>query len=180
MTNEELWELFPIVLMPYNPTYQILFDIEKEILLKSLGESVIFRISHIGSTAISGIISKPTIDILLEINEHADLKNLVKNLERAGYIFSAQPHSPAPNMMFLKGYTEEGYKGQSYHVHIRYPGDWDEPVFRDYLNTHQDAAAKYEALKLKLQKKHKYNRDAYTEAKTSFVKKIVKLAREEK
>jgi len=36
-------------------------------------------------------------------------------------------------MMFMKGYTSEGFQGQEYHVHVRYSGDWDELYFRDYL-----------------------------------------------
>lgn len=35
------------------------------------------RISHIGSTAVKGLLAKPTIDILLEIEEHCDLKELI-------------------------------------------------------------------------------------------------------
>jgi len=35
-------------------------------------------------------------------------------------------------MMFMKGYTNEGFKGQVYHVHVRYSGDWDELYFKDF------------------------------------------------
>jgi GrpB-like predicted nucleotidyltransferase (UPF0157 family) len=47
----------------------------------------------------------------------------------------------------------------------------DELYFRDYLNEHPEIAKEYEALKLGLWKKYEHNRDAYTEAKTDFIRK---------
>ena len=83
-------------------------------------------------------------------------------------------------MMFIKGYTEKGFKGQVFHAHVRYDGDWDELYFRDYLLTHPETAAEYGRLKMKIKQKYEYHRDAYTDAKTDFIQKIVKLARTEK
>lgn len=74
--------------------------------------------------------------------------------------------------MLVKGYTIDGYKGQAYHIHVRYKGDWDELFFRDYLINQPDIAKEYEKLKIDLAKKHKYNRELYTEAKSDFVYKI--------
>ena len=56
-------------------------------------------------------------------------------------------------------------------VHIRYVGDNDELYFRDYLNEHPQIAKEYEMLKLQLWKQFEYNRDAYTSAKTEFVRR---------
>lgn len=80
-------------------------------------------------------------------------------------------------MMFVKGYTEEGFKGQVFHIHVRYKGDWDEIYFRDYLKSHPETAKKYGELKLKLVEKFRNDREKYTESKTNFIKKINKLAR---
>jgi len=82
-------------------------------------------------------------------------------------------------MMFMKGYTPQGFKGQAFHIHIRYRGDWDELYFRDYLLTHPEIAVEYGELKSELQKKYEHDRDAYTDAKTDFIKRITKLARAE-
>ncbi|WP_303021599.1 GrpB family protein, partial [Faecalibaculum rodentium] len=43
---------------------------------------------------------------------------------------------------------------------------------------HPEDAALYEALKLDLWRKHEHDRDGYTAAKTGFVERITKLARE--
>ena len=77
-----------------------------------------------------------------------------------------------------KGYTESGYAEKVFHLHLRLEGDTDEILFRDYLNSHPDVAKEYEQLKLKLWKEYEHNRDAYTEAKTNFVKKYTNLAKQ--
>lgn len=179
MTNEELWRLFPIILSRHNPALKDRYLTEKAVIETEIGAANIIRISHIGSTAVPNLLAKPTIDILLEIKETTDLAQLIAALQGIGYIYSPQPNNPAPHMMFLKGYTPEGFRGQAYHLHVRYGGDWDELYFRDYLITHPDVAAKYAQLKLELKKKYQFNRDGYTAAKTDFIKQITELTREE-
>jgi hypothetical protein len=72
-----------------------------------------------------------------------------------------------------KGYTSEGFAEKVYHLHIRRKGDWEELRFRDYILAHPDKAAEYANLKQRLLAKYKYNRDAYTEAKTGFIEAYV-------
>ena len=177
MTNEELWELFPIVLSVHNPIWVKNYLTEKPVLEKAVGIQNIVRMNHIGSTAIPSLIAKPTIDILLEIKDDTDNKRLISNMQSVGYIYSEQPSNPAPHMMFMKGYTPQGFKGQAFHVHVRYSGDWDELYFRDYLLAHPEIADEYGKLKLELKKEYEHDRDGYTHAKTDFIKRITKLAR---
>ena len=80
-------------------------------------------------------------------------------------------------LSFNKGYTENGFADRVFHLHLRYAGDNDELYFRDYLIEHPDVAKEYEKLKLELWKKYEHNRDAYTEAKTEFVRKYTEKAR---
>lgn len=179
MTNEELWRLFPIILSQHSPAWKDRYLTEKAALETEIGAANIIRISHIGSTAVPNLLAKPTIDILLEIKETTDLGQLIAALQGIGYIYSPQPDNPPPHMMFLKGYTPEGFRGQAYHLHVRYSGDWDELYFRDYLISHPDAAKKYAQLKLNLKEKYQFDRDGYTVAKTDFIKNLTKLARKE-
>lgn len=172
MSNEKLWQLFPIIVCEHQEYWAENYQVEKKNLEKIITEEGIERISHIGSTAVPGLLSKPTIDILLEIKENTGLEDLIAKMESMDYIYSPQPNKPSPHMMFLKGYTTQGFRGQAFHVHVRYKGDWDEIYFRDYLLSHPDAVQKYGQLKRKLEKKYKHDRDGYTEAKTEFIKKI--------
>ena len=75
------------------------------------------------------------------------------------------------------GYTPSGFADKVFHLHICYEGDNNELYFRDYLNEHSETAKSYERMKLDLWKKYEHNRNAYTEAKTEFVKKWTAEAR---
>ncbi|MDL2274062.1 GrpB family protein [Oscillospiraceae bacterium OttesenSCG-928-G22] len=179
MTNEELWALFPIVLSESDPMYPDLFRLEASLLRDAIGFRSVARLSHIGSTAVPGLLAKPTIDILLELTGATDLEALDRAMDAAGYRLVPQPEKPPPHRMYLKGYTPEGFKGQVFHAHVRYFGDWDELYFRDYLRRHPDAAEQYARLKSRLAEEYANDRDGYTEAKTEFIAKHTSLARAE-
>lgn len=177
MSNAELWELFPIILKPHNPEYAQWYSQEAAAIYDRVGADNIYRINHIGSTAVKGLAAKPTVDILMEINKGADLCLLKRSLEKMGYIYSAQPDKPAPGMMFMKGYTHKGFEKKVFHLHVRYPGDWNELYFRDYLRFDRDAAGEYQLLKERLQKRFEHDRDGYTQAKTDFISAKTAAAR---
>ncbi len=177
LSNEELWKLFPIRLEQHNPSWKLFYETESALISNTLNGSV-DRISHFGSTALEGLLAKPTIDILLEIYPETDLEELSFKLKSLSYLLSPQPDNPAPHMMFLKGYTPTGFQGQAVHLHIRYRGDWGELYFRDYLKDHPNVAAEYAELKRKLARNFTNNRDGYTEAKGDFIRRITRLARE--
>ena len=83
-------------------------------------------------------------------------------------------------MMFVKGYTLDGFKGQAYHIHIRYFGDWDEIYFRDYLKANPGVAKEYGELKIQLSKRFRNDREKYTSGKTGFIKRVTDTARKTK
>ncbi len=171
MTLEELWELFPIVLVPHNPEWSAMAKDEIAGLYNLLADYSPV-ITHIGSTAIPGIFAKPIIDILVEV-DMAKRTHIRHIMETAGYICMSDTTS---RMSFNKGYTPNGYADKVFHIHFHPVGDNSEIIFRDYLRTHPSLAAEYEALKQSLLKIHGRNRDAYTAAKTDFVNRILTLA----
>lgn len=176
MTNAELGQLFPIIIADYSDKWPDLYEAEAKLITNKLQTDLI-KINHIGSTSIPGLKAKPTIDMLLQVADQIDiqkLKNIFKSLE---YSINYRPENPAPHLTFVKGYTNQGFKGQAYHVHVRYLGDWDEIRFRDYLIMHKDIAKEYEALKLKLARKYPNDREAYTGSKTEWIEKINNLTR---
>ena len=177
MTNEELWQLFPIVLTEHQAVWIKRYAEEAGRLTEAVGKENIIRIDHIGSTSVPGLLAKPTIDILLQIRNTAKPEAFIEHMQNAGYLFSPQPQKPPPHMMFLKGYTVNGFEGQVYHVHVRYQGDWDELYFCEYLRRHPEKAREYGELKLRLQKEYEHDRDGYTAAKSDFILSVTKLAR---
>lgn len=174
MTLKELWELFPIFLTKHNDAWAKNYE-EMEVFIKRiLSDYSVIRISHIGSTAVKGIWAKNIIDILIEISSTSDLHAPALVLERNGFIIMSEK----PDRISLnRGYTKEGFADKVFHVHLRYSGDNNELYFRDYLNDHPKIAKDYECLKLKLWKRYETDRDAYTEAKTDFIRKYTKEAR---
>ena len=174
MTLEELWELFPIFLVPHDKKWNEYFYEIKKALTGLLSNQPIVRISHIGSTAIQGIWAKNIVDVMVEISEKADMKEIAHTLEQNGFI---KMFSETNRISLNKGYTKEGFADKVYHIHLRYAGDNDELYFRDYLNELPDVAKEYETLKIQLWKQYEHNRDAYTTAKSDFVRKWTAEAR---
>ena len=173
MTLEELWRLFPIVLIPHQPQWKEWANEEMQELSGILSECSPV-ISHIGSTAIPNIHAKPIIDLLVEIAPDADWQRVKVAMEASGYICMS---SSEARMSFNKGYTSEGYAEKVFHIHFHAFGDNDEIRFRDYLTSHPAIACEYEALKLNLLSHYQHDRDGYTAAKTDFVKRILEMSK---
>lgn len=173
MTLEELWELFPIFLTEHKGVWARWYAEEEKRLAGFLPREDM-RISHIGSTAISGIWAKPIVDILVEILAASSMDSVKAQLVQNGYTcMSEEPGRSS----FNRGYTNAGFAERVFHLHLRYIGDCDELYFRDYLNDHPTVAKQYEALKLSLWKKFEHNRDGYTMAKTDFIAEQTRKAK---
>lgn len=175
MTLEELWQLFPIFLVPFNPEWKQWFEKEKHSLHELLPVIPSSNIHHIGSTAVEGMWAKNIVDILLQVPEK-DLEAAAQTLKDSGYLVMSHTKD---RISLNKGYTPEGFAREVFHIHLRIPGDHDELYFRDYLMEHPEKAKAYEVLKMTLWKKYPNNRDAYTKAKTGFISSCTKEALKE-
>ena len=179
MSLEELWELFPIVLREHNFSYKDWYLIEKEKIINAVGQNNIKRINHIGSSAVEGLIAKPTVDILLEVAINSDIEHIKMKLINSEWKLMSFSNNPELKMSFNKGYTPEGYAEKVFHLHVRHIGNWNELYFRDYLIAHKEVADEYGKLKIGLKEQFEHNRDGYTEAKTEFINKYSEIARNE-
>ena len=174
MSLEELWQLFPIFLEEHNKDWPAWYVEESRRIQSFLPANQLYKMYHIGSTSIEGIWAKPIIDILLEIPRSEDRESIKRELLEHGYLLMSESEG---RMSFNKGYTLQGFAERVFHLHLRYYGDHDELYFRDYLQDHPAVAQDYEQLKLTLWKKYEYNRDAYTEAKTDFIRQYTQKAK---
>ena len=179
MTLEELWELFPIILKEHNPAYKEWYEIERKQLIYLSFSKDIKRINHIGSSAVNGLIAKPTIDILLELEQNCNIDRAIDELKKDNWILMQTIKQPDMELSFNKGYTPNGFAEKVYHLHVRYSGDWNELYFRDYLSAHEDIAEEYGKLKLSLLEEYKNDRDGYTDAKSKFIQRITEQAKKE-
>ena len=106
MTLEELWKLFPIILSEHDPDWANYYNEEKALLEKRFG-SLPVRISHIGSTAGEGLIAKPTVDILLEVDRASSPDEVRQTAEACGYTVMAESIAPEFRLDLCKGYTPQ-------------------------------------------------------------------------
>jgi len=176
MTLEELWELFPVFLVEHDDAWRRQYEEVEVCLVDLLSDCSVERISHIGSTAVDGIWAKDIVDVLVEFPSQSSLREAAGKLEHSGFTMMS---NGAERISLNLGYTKDGFAQKVYHVHLRLSGDNDELYFRDYLNAHPQTAKEYEALKLRLWKEFEHDRDAYTGAKTEFIKKVTARARQE-
>ena len=151
LTPEEFQKTFPIVLKPYNPAYKDWYEAEKELILRTVSRSDVVRIQHIGSSAVPGLIAKPIVDILMEIDGACRVNDMLEALKAIDFGVEMTTKSENPfRVLLTKGMTCDGFAEKVFFLHVRYLGDWNEPYFRDYLLAHPDAALEYGRLKEKI------------------------------
>ncbi len=177
MNKEELGKLYPVVLKDYDENWPLLFQEEKSCLESIFGAGL--TIEHIGSTAITGLPAKPTIDILVEMPERLTQSQIISIMVQRDYIHMKEQKE---HVMFVKGYTPEGMEEVSFHIHMG-PKEqgwlWDRIYFRDYLNKNKEEAKKYALFKKELAVRYRYDREAYTDAKSGYIQRITDIAKRE-
>lgn len=180
LTKEEIAQMFPVNLFPYDALWKEIYEGEKILILEALNDKAL-RIEHFGSTSIPNMTAKDTIDILIEISDDNNFSNeIVEKLIGIGYDYILQTEGEYQHMVFVKGYSPTGEKGQTFHIHMgpKTHKIWDRIFFRDYLTDNRDVAKQYENLKSVLSEKYKYDRVGYRIAKTEFVNKITEDAKQ--
>jgi GrpB-like predicted nucleotidyltransferase (UPF0157 family) len=176
MPLAELWQLFPIELSPPRPEWATWYADQAERLQQQLGDAI-WRLSHIGSTAVPGLVAKPIVDLLLEITPTADPAQVVATLDRDDWLVMSETTDPQLRISLNKGYTAQGFADRVFHLHLIRADDPDELYFRDWLRDHPADQATYVALKTPLAATYRHDRDAYTDAKTTFVTTLTAQSR---
>jgi GrpB-like predicted nucleotidyltransferase (UPF0157 family) len=189
LSIDEWKKTFPIILKEHNTNYQDWYESEKQNILNTVNAEDIARINHIGSSAVEGLIAKPIIDILLEIDGCCNVTKLIDDLKVIGYGDEIFTRNDDPMRLLLgKGFSSDGYAEKVCLLHVKYLGNWDELYFRDFLIANPDVATEYGKLKLNIIKdidKGIIERipngkpNGYSEAKLVFVKKYSKAAKQE-
>ena len=168
----------PVEIFDYDREWPSKFLEERTKIMSVIGDRVV-EVEHVGSTAVPGLCAKPIIDIMVGIHELTDAEDCFVPLESIGYVYVPDYEVSIPERRyFRKGPSEMPNK--HFHLHMVEHGSdfWKRQLlFRDYLRTHPDAARDYCELKKKLATKYRLNREAYTEAKTTFIESIVSKAK---
>ena len=147
---------YPIILVSHNNKW-IEWYTEMEVKLSKLLKDIPVNIYHI-------------IDILIETIDDRNFGNIVKILSKEWEL----RWNEDDRAFLVKGYGEKGFLDEVFHLHIRKKGDITEVEFKNILLEYPEVAKKYEALKLKLEKEYKFDRERYTEGKTEFIDNIIR------
>jgi|SRR5215204_3084840 len=130
---------------------------------------------HICSTAVPGLDAKPVIDVMAGLRSPRDAARCIEALEEIGYSYLAD-HVLPDRLLFLVRSAGAEKSARTYHLHVAEAGDgfWERHLlFRDHLRAHPETAGGYARLKYELAERFPRDIDAYVEAKTSFISKVV-------
>ena len=144
------------------------FAQQRDLLSPALNSWLAAPIEHVGSTAVPGLASKPTIDILAPVTSLAEAHGAVEPLQAAGWLFWPTDPNRSWRLWFLRPRPE----ARTHHLYLIAhddPHSQELRVFRDLLRSKPELRQRYELLKRRLAKAHRDDREAYTAAKRQFV-----------
>ena len=166
-----------VEIVNYDPRWPGLFDQEAKRLREALDPSLILGLEHFGSTAVPNLSAKPIIDILIAVRSLTQAQaSFIEPLRNLDYVYWAE-NPKQDRMFFVKGMPPFGSR-RSHHVHVTEPhGEmWTRLAFRDYLRAHPEEIETYERLKRRLAAEHQTDREAYTDAKSTYIESVMQKA----
>jgi len=155
-------------LVNYDPAWPARFAEESRRLRDVIGAGAL-RIEHAGSTSVPGLVAKPVIDIILEVQDSGDESAYAALLEGAGYRFHLREPAWHEHRLF-KGAAD----GANVHVFSRGCPEIDRMLaFRDRLRANAEDRHIYAAAKRALAEQEWERMDDYASAKTAVVEQIL-------
>ena len=159
----------------YDPNWAVLGQELVDVLKSVMKDAV--DVQHVGSTAISGMYSKPLIDIAVAVNNLEDVLPYVDELEKLGIHYSGE---------VIEGQREfykdnPGTTERACHIHVvlKDTKKWNDYInLRDYCTANAEAREAYIALKRKLISQYADEPSKYGPAKAQFMEELKDAARE--
>jgi GrpB-like predicted nucleotidyltransferase (UPF0157 family) len=146
---------------------------ERQRLLELLGPWLVDDVHHVGSTAVPGLPAKPIIDLMAGVGSLDDTPEVARVLAPHGWHLVPPELDARPWRRFLVK-VAAGHRAA--HLHLMHPATprWAEQLrFRDRLRARPDLAAEYADLKRRLARDLAYDREAYTQGKAAFVRRVL-------
>jgi GrpB-like predicted nucleotidyltransferase (UPF0157 family) len=163
-----------VQIVPYDPSWIDRFETEKAILEDVLAPWRNGPIEHVGSTAVRGLCAKPVIDIMVGVASLASSEPAKAPLRDAGYQYAEYKTD------VMHWFCKPSFAMRTHHLHLVPYGSplWCERLtFRDRLRLDSKLADEYAALKQALARKFEFDREAYTDAKSPFIARVLGLSR---
>lgn len=146
-----------------------MFEEEKNNLNKIFDDNS-FKIEHVGSTAVKGLLAKPIVDIAIGLDSFEDIKIYENKLKE---IYTFKENFKKNEILLIKENKTETF----FLIHILLVNDkryQDMIRFRNILNSNKEIFKEYEDLKITLSKKYANDRKMYTQSKNEFITNILK------
>ena len=170
MTDKSRQDEAPVHLTPYDPSWPSLFEVERAVLERTLAPWLSGPIEHVGSTAVPGLVAKPVIDMMAAVDTLKMSRPAIPALVELGWVYF--PYRAEAMHWFCK--PSPAFR--THHLHLVPFGSplWTERLaFRDCLRRDPVVAAEYARLKRELAERYQFDREAYTEAKSPFVQRVL-------
>lgn len=130
------------------------------------------RFAHIGSSAVSGLKSKPIVDIMIGFSNFAQVQ-IQAALESLGYEYFGRLHADQERLFARK----RGSRSFNLQVVPLEGKEWNEKlIFRDYLRTHPEEVQIYSRIKEEAVRKGKVQLLDYHHHKDQIVEGILQRA----
>lgn len=155
-------------LVAYDPAWPALFAARAAELRAVIGDRA-RRVEHVGSTSVPGLAAKPTLDILVTVDDPDDEAAYLPDLEAAGYDLRVRE----PGHRCLR--IEE----PQVNLHVYAPADPEVRkvlLFRDRLRADPADRKRYEDAKRALAGREWADMNYYAEAKQPVIVEILKRA----
>jgi GrpB-like predicted nucleotidyltransferase (UPF0157 family) len=157
-----------VSVVAHDPVWRSDFEVEADHIARALEELVVF-LHHIGSTAIPGILAKPIIDILLEVDNITRLDDKRSAMEQLGY--EAMGEFGIPGRRYFRKENAAGIRTHQVHAFQADSPEIERHLaFRDYMIAHPVEAQTYSVLKRRLAQEHPEDIEAYMAGKDPFIK----------
>jgi len=157
----------------YDPAWPKRFEADA-IMLKAIFGNDAVAVEHIGSTSVPGMDGKPTIDILILVDDLAVIDKHIEAMKDAGYehlIGYVSPDSVLFRQMANNVLLSNVHVFQKDHLHVR-----EMLTLRDYLRSHPEEVTAYSSLKKELFKQYHDDYATYRKLKDEYMKELKKRA----
>lgn len=169
MTSNHKTRKYSIV--PYDPKWKELFQKESDVLKNIFGGKAI-AIEHVGSTSVDGMAGKPTIDILILVDDIKHGEEKRGEMERAGYKYLGE-YVKEGVILFAK--EENDTRLVNVHVSPKNDSEAQQMLkIRDYFRNNPEAIEEYSKLKLDLFSKYPDDYGMYRKYKDEWMESLLK------
>lgn len=149
----------------YNPEWPITFHVLEADIKEVFGPDAI-SVEHVGSTAVPSLAGKPTIDVLMLVNDIESVARHVPEMQEKNYTYAGDYISP-DSRLFRK------VNGQTVLANIRifprnHPHVREMLTVRNYLRAHSEEVVAYSNLKQELFAKYPNDYAAYRKEKDAY------------